>query len=264
MDRKIGLGGTDAMRIMKDDWHELYLEKRGQKEPEDLSDVFPVQLGKLTEDLHAEFFERRSGMMVAKPTKPTYFSTERDYMFGSLDRWIPSEGTFLELKHTHSNATLRDKASFYLPQLAHYCYVIGTRHCWFSIIKGNAEPEFCRVDVPEDYIHALLEMTEAFWWHVENRIAPDIMPTGKQRDADVMAREVPLNGLRPYKMDGSNEWADAAITWLTTKAEAKAHAEMADKLKELVPADASEAAGHGIVITRNKRGHLTLREAKEN
>lgn len=258
-DRAMGIGGTDAMRIMKDDWYSLYMEKSKLAEPEDLSDVFPVQLGKLTEDLHAEFFQRRSGLNVAIP-QPLYVNGVH---FASIDRWLPGDGTFLEMKHTHSNASLREKAKFYLPQLAHYCFVLGVRHCWFSIIKGNSEPEFARVDIPEDYIEMLIKMEDSFWWHVINQVPPDISPTGKQAEAANAAKELRLDGLKPYKMDGSNEWADAAVTWRTTKAEAKAHAEMADRLKSLVPPDASEAEGHGIVITRNKRGHLTLREAKE-
>jgi hypothetical protein len=37
-DRKQGIGGSDATRIYNGDWHDLYLEKIGEKEPDDLSD----------------------------------------------------------------------------------------------------------------------------------------------------------------------------------------------------------------------------------
>ena len=52
-DRRKSLGGSDANRIMRGDWHSLWLEKTGRKEPEDLSWVLPVLIGIATEDLHA-------------------------------------------------------------------------------------------------------------------------------------------------------------------------------------------------------------------
>ena len=35
-DRKQGIGGSDATRLYNGDWHDLYLEKIGEKEPDDL------------------------------------------------------------------------------------------------------------------------------------------------------------------------------------------------------------------------------------
>ena len=49
MDRTRGIGGSDATRIMRGDWLSLYNEKVGLTKPEDLSNVFRVQLGILTE-----------------------------------------------------------------------------------------------------------------------------------------------------------------------------------------------------------------------
>ena len=52
------IGGTDATRIMKGNWHDLWLEKTGQKEPEDLSDVIAVQIGIATEEYNLSVDER--------------------------------------------------------------------------------------------------------------------------------------------------------------------------------------------------------------
>ena len=45
INRHMGIGGSDATRIMRGDWHTLWLEKTEKQEPEDLSRVLPVQLG---------------------------------------------------------------------------------------------------------------------------------------------------------------------------------------------------------------------------
>ena len=43
------IGGSDVNRLLNGNWYDLYLEKIGEKEPEDLSDALPVQLGIETE-----------------------------------------------------------------------------------------------------------------------------------------------------------------------------------------------------------------------
>ena len=45
IERRKGLGGSDAAKIVAGDWHALWLDKTGRVEPEDLSAVWPVQLG---------------------------------------------------------------------------------------------------------------------------------------------------------------------------------------------------------------------------
>ena len=38
MDRTLGIGGSDAKRIIEGDWHTLWLEKTKRVEPVDLSE----------------------------------------------------------------------------------------------------------------------------------------------------------------------------------------------------------------------------------
>ena len=59
-DRTKSIGGSDANRIMRGDWHTLWLEKTKRQEPEDLSWNLPVQIGLATENLHAKFFDNQA------------------------------------------------------------------------------------------------------------------------------------------------------------------------------------------------------------
>src|SRR6202171_5952062 len=62
-DRRTFIGGSDARIIMGDDEDaliRLWREKRGEVEPEDLSDNLIVQLGSVTEDLNRHWFERNT------------------------------------------------------------------------------------------------------------------------------------------------------------------------------------------------------------
>ena len=54
MDRTKFIGGSDTIRLVKGDWESLYLEKIGEKQPEDLSDNLQVQIGITTEQLNVE------------------------------------------------------------------------------------------------------------------------------------------------------------------------------------------------------------------
>ena len=59
-DRNEYIGGSDVAKIMSGDWYDLWLEKTGQVKHPDLSDVFQVQLGIVTEAFNIEWFYEAS------------------------------------------------------------------------------------------------------------------------------------------------------------------------------------------------------------
>ena len=63
-DRRSFIGGSDARIIMGNDEARLirlWREKRGEAEPEDLSQDLIVQLGSITEELNRAWYERNTG-----------------------------------------------------------------------------------------------------------------------------------------------------------------------------------------------------------
>jgi hypothetical protein len=63
-------------------------------------------------------------------------------------------------------------------------------------------------------------------------------------------------------MQGNNAWASSATIWLEHTDAAKARDEASKTLKDIVPADAKKCFGHGVIITRDRRGYLSLRAMK--
>jgi predicted phage-related endonuclease len=66
-DRRVFLGGSDARIIMGNSEAaliQLWREKRGEAEPEDLSGNLVVQLGAATEELNRTWYERNTGRRV--------------------------------------------------------------------------------------------------------------------------------------------------------------------------------------------------------
>lgn len=259
LDRHLGLGASDAKRILEGDWHELYLEKIQEKEPEDLTHVFRVQLGIFTEPFHLDWLAKTHGFNLVETFERIHHPVH-DFMFCHLDGWRDDHDTFIEVKHSNGRATAREKAIYYMPQLQHQLAVTDKHYCYFSVIAGNEDPQMVRVDRNGEYITKLIELEQSFWWHVENRVAPEITPKGKQAEVARIGATVPIDGLRSYDMTGNNQWADAAASYLECQAAAARFDNAKSSLKSLVPADAAECSGYGITIKRDKRGSLRFNQ----
>src|SRR3954451_9644321 len=71
-DRRNFIGGSDARLIMGDDEAalvRLWRGKRGELEPEDLTDNLIVQLGSVTEDLNRRWYQRNTGYAITDVQK---------------------------------------------------------------------------------------------------------------------------------------------------------------------------------------------------
>jgi predicted phage-related endonuclease len=256
------IGGSDAMRIMKGDWFELYQEKIGAKEPEDLSGVFKVQMGILTEGFHGAWVAKMRGWNVL-PVLSMRYHEEHKWMGANLDRWLPEHGTFLEMKHSSNGVTARDKARYYMPQLQHYMAVTAVDHCFLSVIRGNDEPDICRVDADAEYIVELIKMEKAFWWHVANHEAPELAPIGTLAIAEKKIEAIKVDGMKIMDMTANNQWAALSTKIVENAEAAKMYDDSKEELRTLIADDCSEAYGHGITAKRDKRGRVVIRPTKE-
>jgi hypothetical protein len=255
-DRHLGIGASDANRIVKSDWLALYREKVGETEPEDLSCVFRVQLGIQTERFHLDWLGQHyaTGPIDDVPDRKHYLGSP--WIYCHLDGWAGNHDTFIEVKHSNGRATAREAAIYYMAQLQHQMMIMDRSWCWFSVIPGNDDPQLVRVDADADYQAQLLQMEQSFWWHVTNKVPPEITPTGTQAELQRVGAGIPIDGLKPYDMTGSNEWASLAADYKNNFDAARTFEEAKTTLKGMVPADASECSGHGLTIKRDKRGSL--------
>jgi len=94
------IGGSDARVIMGEDEAallQLWREKRGEIEPEDLSTNLLVQLGLITEELNRRWFERETGRELEQVQK---FVThpKLEWMGATLDGMVKQETAVFESK----------------------------------------------------------------------------------------------------------------------------------------------------------------------
>ena len=115
------IGDSDARIILGDDevaLIRLWREKRGEIEPEDLSDNLIVQLGIVTEPLNRLWFERNTGRAITEVQKRIRHPVVR-WMGATLDGMVEATGAVFEAKFmlpwSFSEAGAAQK---YLPQTA--------------------------------------------------------------------------------------------------------------------------------------------------
>src|SRR6516165_8112664 len=98
--RRNFIGGPDARIIMGDDEARLlrlWREKRGEVEPEDLSQDLIVQLGGITEELNRTWYERNTGNAVDDVQRKLRHPI-RKWMRATLDGRVRQTGAVFEAK----------------------------------------------------------------------------------------------------------------------------------------------------------------------
>jgi predicted phage-related endonuclease len=220
--------------------------------PEDLSDVWAVQLGSWTEPFNLDWYEKRTGKPLSRRGEVVNHP-RLDWAAATLDAWDTDLQAPVECKHVGGFEKTAAILERYAPQAHWQMMVTGARQCVFSIIEGAREPVIEIVDKDDDYARELLARAEAFMRCVFDMTPPVALP----------AVAPPTKAEKIYHMQGDNFWASNAVTWLTTRQAAKDFAACERDIKASVPADAAKCHGHGIQVTRNKIGSLSIRELKE-
>lgn len=252
-DRRSFIGGSDARIIMGDDegaLHQLWREKRGEVQPEDLSTNLVVQLGTITEPLNRQWYERSTGQTIIDVQRQVFHAVHR-WMAATLDGRVKSSGAVFEAKFmlpwNFSEETAVEK---HMAQLQHNMWVTASRTAVLSIITGGGK--WVELTVPADplYQHLLLTAEKKFWRCVETGDPPLLFGVEPPRPR--------IDAFRTVDMSGSNAWAEFASLYRMTRSAALDHDRAKSELKALVPEDAKEASGHGVRAKRSKAGAISF------
>jgi len=254
-ERRQGLGGSDANVILSADAdriRDLWLEKRGEAQPADLSSSLAVMLGCWTEAFNRQWFEQVTERRVTR-SGVKLKCARHDWRSCTLDGFVEAVPAVWEAKHTNAFATTDEVISRYMPQLQHNMAVAGVEHAFLSVIFGNHKYELIEVAADWLYQLELLEAEEAFW---------NCVITGNEPVPTVPPAPPRPVGTREVCLEGNNAWAAAATDWLDNREAAKLHAAATKALKELVEEDVGHAFGHGIEAKRSRSGAITIRELR--
>jgi predicted phage-related endonuclease len=253
LDRRSFIGGSDARVIMGDDEANLirlWREKRGEAEPEDLSDVLVVQLGTVTEDLNRRWFERNTGNAIKDVQRRVLHPVHR-WMAATLDGLVDPGGAVFEAKFMLPWAFSEEAAAEkHMAQLQHNMWVANARSAVLSIITGGGKWVEMTVHADPLYQHLLLTAEKKFWGCVVSGETPRLFGVEPPKPR--------LEAVRIVDMSVSNSWAEFAATYRRTRPAYQEHEGAKAELKKLVPEDAKEAVGHGLRAKRSKSGAISF------
>jgi hypothetical protein len=281
VERKKGIGGSDAGRISR----QLWLEKTGRAEEEDLSNVLAVQMGSFTEPLNAHWYEKVTGRAITNRNRPVV-SSLHSFMRANLDgitQTSRGDVAYWDAKHVGR----ADQAMLlrYTPQMTHCCIILGLDHWVLSVLIGNSKHEVFEQEVDPVFARALIKRERDFW---ENYVVPDIDPGDRFEEKVVppppapKLREIKLFDLE-WVHDASHgsyngpcpecdefiraqpNWAPEFMaevqTFASTRGAAIKHAITREKIKAIVPEDIGLIEYELFTFKRDRRG-ITLSLAK--
>tara|TARA_R110002020_G_scaffold45114_3_gene129341 strand:+ start:257 stop:1093 length:837 start_codon:yes stop_codon:yes gene_type:complete len=250
MDRQGFIGGTDAMRIMKGQWVDLYQEKIGLTKTTDLSNVLAVQLGIYTEDFNLNWFVEQYSpgfsMGESKLEKQKVMTFEEGYvpLKGTADALIvqPKRSWIVECKHTNAFNSMEVMIDRYMPQLQFYMYLHRKKYehlehmvcdgLFLSVIFGNQSWASKHISYDHAYTLNMLSKITQFWEHVI-KVQPPSNRDAETPDISSIAidRKVKMN------MNTDNEWMSDAHDYVETLTSARKNDAAKKRLMSHIPPD---------------------------
>jgi predicted phage-related endonuclease len=252
-DRRCFIGGSDARIIMGNDEAaliQLWREKRGETEPEDLSGNLIVQLGAATEELNRSWYERNTGRRVTNVQCRVKHSAI-PWMAATLDGIVEGSEAVFEAKFmlpwSFSDEAAAEK---YMAQVQHNMWVTHLRTSVLSIITGGGK--WVEITIPMDplYLSVLVSAEEKFWRCVQSGATPHLINAEPPRPR--------IDAIRIVDMSSSNSWAEFAALFRNTRSAFLDHERAKSELKALMPEDVREAIGHGVKARRSKSGAVSF------
>jgi hypothetical protein len=247
------IGGSDARIIMGENeaaLMRLWREKRGEGEPEDLSNNLVVQLGIITEDLNRRWYQASTGQVITDIQRRIRHPVLR-WMGATLDGRVSGSDAVFEAKFmlpwSFSEEAAAEK---YMPQLQHNMWVVAARSAVLSVITGGGKWVEIKTHADPLYQHLIITAERKFWRCVESGEPPTLFGIEPP-----MPR---IEAIRIVDMSGSNAWAQFAEIFTRTRSAHLEHEQAKAELKSLMPEDARQATGHGIRGKRSKSGSISF------
>lgn len=261
-DRRNYIGGSDANTIMSGDPDKvlrLWEEKTGKREPENLDDVLPVQMGLWTEGLNLAWYERQTGNTVYG-RRQQFVCKEHPWIKArpdGLTTLSEHDGAkaVIDAKHVGAfNFDMDQRAAYYSPQLYVQMMCVDCHYGVLSVFSGTMTWEQKVVERDPLYEALLVKELARFWECVKTGEPPV--------EIAEVAPPVPLSMMREVNMVGHNEWTHHEQTYIELEDNAKAFEAAKKSLKGLVEDDVKLAKGSALQVKRGKSGALTFSKVK--
>ena len=179
MNRKGFIGGSDAASAMGiSRWKsalQLWAEKTGKVEPEDISNREYVEMGNELEDTVARLFTKRTGMKVRRAPK-NYTHTKYDYMRCQVDRLVEGTDELLECKTCNAWAAKEwegdEIPEDYIIQVMYQMLITGRSVGWIAVLIGGQKFVYKKIDFDAELAINIETSVIDFWAMVKSETPP--------------------------------------------------------------------------------------------
>lgn len=198
-DRKGFIGASDCAAVLGLSRFktvlQVWAEKTGTVEPEDLSEKLNVWLGNELEEVVAKKFTKDTGKKVHR-VNDAYIHKDHDFIRCHIDRKVEGENAILQCK-TASAWMARhwegeEIPQEYILQEYHELACSGYQKAYIAVLIGNNDFKIKVLERDEKIIKQIIQKETEFW---EKFVIPKVMPEAiSARDSDTLFQIFP-NGL---------------------------------------------------------------------
>jgi putative phage-type endonuclease len=196
-ERRGYIGASDAAAVLGlSRWTtplEVWAEKTGAIQAEDISGKLHIEVGNELEDLVCRLFTKRTGKTVRRVNE-TQDHPNYSFIKSNIDRRIVGSDEILEAK-TCSGWKAKewdgeDIPAEYIIQCQHQLAVTGKQRAWIAVlIGGNQDFLYKPIDRDNGLIKDIIEREADFWTkYVEPRVMPQTVTAG---DSDILLKLFP-------------------------------------------------------------------------
>jgi predicted phage-related endonuclease len=190
--RRSGWWATDSRRAVSGHLVDVILEKRGEKQPDDLSGVEAVQMGLKMQPVIGKLFEEATDIKVRDYDLAGQHPTE-SWLRAHTD-FETSDGGLLEVKNFNASVANKypdDDDGKLLPtpdltQCIHEAVVFGKPHVWFAVLFGGQRFRYWKVEVTEEMKANFIQQAAVWWAQAQNG---DLPPAETAEQAKLLYRQ---------------------------------------------------------------------------
>jgi len=265
------IGGSDITTLASGDPEritKLFQQKTGKIERDDLTMVWAVIMGHITEEANIEWSEHYLDLPIIDRQK-VFNGTKYPFMRCTVDgvvKGYKNRLAVIDAKFTMGRPKRDEEykdviprlVKYYSPQLHWNAYLIEEttgKKCPYgllSFIKAGDQPVIHEVKIDKEYQQKLIDVAKWFMGCVEMDIEPTDIPTAEA--------PIPQEDKVPVDMNADPLWKARAEQYIQSFGANQIFKDAENSIKKLVPRNASEAYGHGIQVkvAKNNSKRITL------
>jgi predicted phage-related endonuclease len=193
--RRSAWWATDSRRAVSGGLVDVLLEKAQRKEPDDLSAIEAVQMGKTIQPFLGKLFEEHSGIGVRDLDIAATHKTE-PWLRAHTD-FETADGGILETKNYHAQAINKfgemDEAPRLPPedliQCIHEATVFNKPHVWFAVLFGGQRFRYWKIEVTDQMKDDFIKQAAEWWGMAQTGNMPEPETTDQARALYSQSRE---------------------------------------------------------------------------